>query len=506
MTALRIAFRTDANNEIGTGHFMRCLTLADELNKYGFEIQFVSREMPIHLLQMLQMRKINFCKLTRRSYVDEPEKLPHFHWLKTSQIQDAIETVEALGTSKLDWLIVDHYALDYRWEGYLRRIASKILVIDDLADRKHDCDLLLDQNFYANQNQRYEGKVSTKCQMLLGPEFALLRKEFRDKRNFLRVRSGEIKNILVSFGGIDSKNFTALAIKAISKLNWNVCVNVVIGEKHPNLQEIQILCRSFRFECHIQSTKMAELMDQADISIGAGGISLWERLCIELPSICIVAADNQKEQLIDLHNKGLVSVLEEKKDLVEVIYQSLINCKVESTLLKVSEKLKDFVDGFGAIRVRNFLIGSHIEMRLADESDSRNIFLWRNHPRIRAVSVLPNEIVWIDHDAWYQEKCGQTNFPILIGEIAGKPVGVVRFEIKDAEAEVSIYLIPESDNRGFGQDLLRAAEGWLSINRPSVATIRAIVLHKNRPSIKLFSNLQYVQCSDTKQIEFLKKL
>jgi UDP-2,4-diacetamido-2,4,6-trideoxy-beta-L-altropyranose hydrolase len=506
MTGLRIAFRTDANNEIGTGHFMRCLTLAEELKKYGFEIKFVSRGMPIHLQQMLQMSNINLCKLTRTSYVDESEKLRHSNWLKTSQIQDAIETEEVLGASKMDWLIVDHYALDYRWEGHLRSTASKILVIDDLADRKHDCDLLVDQNFYVNKKQRYQGKVPAKCQMLLGPEFALLRNEFREKRNFLRVRSGEIKNILISFGGIDSKNFTAPAIKAISKLNWNVVVNVVIGKNHPNLQEIQILCKSFRFECHIQSTKIAELMDQADIAIGAGGISLWERLCIGLPSICIVAAENQKEQLTDLQNKGFVSVLEEKQDLVEVIYQSLIKCKVESTFLTVSEKLTDFVDGFGAIRVRNFLIGGHIEMRLADASDSRNIFLWRNHPRIRAVSSSSNEIFWFDHDVWYQEKCGHINYPILIGEIAGKPVGVVRFEINNTEAEVSIYLIPESDNRGFGQDLLRASERWLSINRPSVTTLRAIVLHKNRPSINLFSNLQYVQCSYADQIEFLKKI
>lgn len=506
MTALRIAFRTDASHEIGTGHFMRCLTLADELNKFDFEVQFVAREMPSHLQQLLQKRNINLCKLNQKSNIVETKKLKHSHWLNTSQTQDAIETLEVLGARKLDWLIVDHYALDSCWESRLRSIASKILVIDDLADRKHDCDLLLDQNFYANKNQRYQGKVSTKCQMLLGPTFALLRNEFRDKRNFLRVRSGEIKNILVSFGGIDSKNLTTLAIKVISKLKWDVSVNVVIGENHPNLKEIKILCQSFRFDCHIQSTNMAGLMDQADLAIGAGGISVWERLCIGLPSICIVAADNQKEQLAELQDKGLIIVLEEKQNLFEAIYQSLIKCRIDSTLIANSAKHKDLVDGLGAVRVRNLLIGSHIEMRLADASDSRNIFLWRNHPNIRAVSLDSNEISWFEHDAWFQKKCGHINSPFLIGEIAGKPVGVVRFEIKNIDAEVSIYLIPESDNRGLGVDLLKAAERWLSINCPEVTNLRATALPKNRSSINLFRNLQYIQYSHATQIEFLKKL
>jgi UDP-2,4-diacetamido-2,4,6-trideoxy-beta-L-altropyranose hydrolase len=238
-----IAFRTDASGEIGTGHFMRCLTLADALRKTGADIRFVCRELPAHLAGMLAEKDIAHTALTGTSLVPPSGSNPHAHWLWTGQEHDAQASLQCLEGTPWDWLIVDHYALDERWERTMRGIARQIMVIDDLADRKHDCDLLLDQNYYTDKDKRYLGKVPEKCRLLLGPRYALLRDEFRILRGNLKTRTGEVKRILVFFGGIDATNYTCQAITALTHLRLkDVQVDVVIGAQHPHRNEIERAC------------------------------------------------------------------------------------------------------------------------------------------------------------------------------------------------------------------------------------------------------------------------
>ena len=179
---MNIAFRVDASTQIGTGHFMRCLTLADALKQHGAKIRFASRHMPEYLRDMLVVKGHEFMLLDSSPSDAISDGLSHANWLGTSQHADAQDTVQALSGQTWDWLIVDHYALDARWESALRQTAKNIFVIDDIADRQHDCDVLLDQNLYADMDSRYTGKVPAHCQLLLGPRYALLRDEFRQLR------------------------------------------------------------------------------------------------------------------------------------------------------------------------------------------------------------------------------------------------------------------------------------------------------------------------------------
>ena len=190
-----IAFRVDATNQIGTGHFMRCLTLADELKKQGAQICFLSPNFPAHLNDMLVAKGMKYMPLSLDAVQEPNDDLVHSNWLGTCQAQDAKRTIQALADQPWDWIVVDHYALDERWESAVRMSAKKIMVIDDLADRLHNCDVLLDQNFYANMQTRYSGKVPVDCQLLLGPSYALLRKEFKKLRERIEPRTGEIKRI-----------------------------------------------------------------------------------------------------------------------------------------------------------------------------------------------------------------------------------------------------------------------------------------------------------------------
>ena len=295
MEIQKIAFRVDASSQIGTGHFMRCLTLADALKQHGAQIRFVSRHMPDHLRDMLIAREYEFMLLNSSSREAILDDLFHAHWLGTSQQGDAQDTIQALSDQKWDWLIVDHYALDARWENDLRHTAKKILVIDDIADRQHDCDVLLDQNFYADMNSRYTGIVPRHCQLLLGPRYALLREEFRQLRKQVKPRTGPVKRIFIFFGGVDSDNYTGRAIESLVNISIHeLYVDVVIGSQHPCREQIEATCARHGFICHVQTSRMAELMTAADLAILAGGTVTWERCCLGLPAVVVITAENQR--------------------------------------------------------------------------------------------------------------------------------------------------------------------------------------------------------------------
>ena len=282
---MNVAFRVDASNEIGTGHFMRCLTLATGLKQHGARVRFVSRHMPEHLVDMVNAKGHEFARLNGSPSEEKAGDGTYAHWLGVSQVQDAKDTSHALSDQTWNWLVVDHYALDARWEIILRNAIKRILVIDDIADRQHNCDVLLDQNFYADMDTRYAGKVPAHCRLFLGPRYALLREEYRRLRVQVTLLKGLVKRILVFFGGVDSENYTTRAIEALASISRHgLHVDVVIGVLHPHREQIESTCADNKFVCHVQTDQMAELMASADLAVGAGGSASWERCSLGLPA------------------------------------------------------------------------------------------------------------------------------------------------------------------------------------------------------------------------------
>ena len=354
MGAQNIAFRVDASNQIGTGHFMRCLTLADTLKQHGGHIRFVSRYLPEHLRGMLSERGHELVILISTQNEGVLNELAHSHWLGVNQEQDSADTINVLSDKYWDWLIVDHYALDSRWEAKLRKTAERIMVIDDLADRQHDCDVLLDQNLYADMDSRYACKVPTHCQLLLGPKYALLRDEFRKLHEQVKPRTGPVKRVLVFFGGVDADNFTGRAIEALVGADIAALhVDVVIGAQHPYREQIKVACEKHGFDSHIQTDRMAELMAAADLSIGAGGSASWERCCLGLPTALVALADNQIAiaKALDLHGACIYvgrAMEASAKILHNVIVSLLGTGEHRERLSKIAYSL---VDGLGVGRV-----------------------------------------------------------------------------------------------------------------------------------------------------------
>lgn len=333
---------------------MRCFTLADALKSQGACIRFVSRNLPAHLSEMLKAKGMDFVALPNEIAGELGGDLAHSQWLGASQAQDAHATVQALSDKQWDWIVVDHYALDARWESAVSESTKKILVIDDIADRKHDCDVLLDQNFYSDMQSRYDGKVPAHCVKLLGPRYALLRDEFRQLRARVKPRTGEVEKILVFFGGVDADNYTGLALDALATLaNKAIKIDVVIGAQHPCREQIQQACDARGYECHVQTTRMAELMAESDLAIGAGGSASWERCCLGLPALLVALAENQVDIAEALHSIGACAYLGTKGNVNSLdIQRAIINLlDMHDQLEMISRHAFSLVDGMGVDRV-----------------------------------------------------------------------------------------------------------------------------------------------------------
>jgi UDP-2,4-diacetamido-2,4,6-trideoxy-beta-L-altropyranose hydrolase len=319
MKNTQIFFRVDASIEIGTGHVMRCLTLAQALKDNGANVEFICRKHKGNLIGKIRLNGFNVHELEVLEEVDD--KLAHSHWLGANQQQDADDCVDIFKEKKTNWLIVDHYALDEQWQKRLKPYYEKLMVIDDLADRKHQCDVLLDQNF-GRSSQDYKDFVPKSAKFLIGSKYALLRPEFEKYRQYSlnRRKDENFKKLLVNMGGTDPDNITGKVIERlqIAKLPKSVEIIIVMGKTAPHLASVVTSANKLphRSEVKVDVDNMAELMANADIAIGASGATTWERCYLGLPTIQLITAYNQ-EFIASKLNKINAIKLVEVDDVIE---------------------------------------------------------------------------------------------------------------------------------------------------------------------------------------------
>lgn len=373
---MRVIFRVDASCRIGTGHVMRCLSLAHALRELGADVIFICRDFEGNLKMPIRQQgfKVLMLPATRKipeENLDSNEPA-HLAWLGVSQLYDAEQTSEVIhqfGT--VDWLVADHYALDNRWEAFLRSKVKRIAVVDDLADRLHDCDLLLDQT-YGRSKADYAACVPPNAHCLLGPTYALLRPEFRRwraKAIARRQRALPPEQLLISLGGVDAGNTTSLVLRLLAQADLppSLKVSVVVGATSPHQKRISAIANhmSLPTEICIGISNMAELMASADLAIGAGGATSWERCCLGLPTVVISVAQNQHLIAEQLHSGGMVvhagthaEIEQEPERLIAAVQRLLKDWQYRT---EVSSKAAAIVDGCGAERVARILF----EPRLA---------------------------------------------------------------------------------------------------------------------------------------------
>ena len=327
---LRFAIRADASSSLGTGHVMRCLTLASELKSRGHEIVFVSRESPGDL----------------RSYVEnlgfEQQTIPLLE-----QTEDA-DWVKA--NIRPEGVIVDHYGLDSIWEQPLLS-STRLLVIDDKANRPHACHALLDQNFFLNAEARYSELIPEHAMVFLGPRYALLRSEFRDTPP--RPRSGEAKRILIAYGGSDPTGETLRAITALRE-RFDLEIKAVCGPSMSHRDEVLATARS-HVEILPPSNEMCRLMDWADLSLGAGGSMNWERCHRGLPTLVTSVSEDQIGIARDLATTGAIQYLGHHNTVTPEQIQSKLASLQPPELKAMSEAASKLVPGDGVERVADWL-------------------------------------------------------------------------------------------------------------------------------------------------------
>lgn len=370
---MNIIFRVDASIQIGTGHVMRCLTLADTLvAEHGAQCHFICRLHPGHMVAFIEAKGHHVLPLPAPDTGWQPtgkdEEPAHSAWLGASIADDAAQTlvaIQSINAITASWLIVDHYALDERWENSLRPFCQKILVIDDLADRKHNCDALLDQTFGRNARD-YQPYVPSACHLLIGSQYALLRPEFTVWRQYSlnRRKHLELKHLLITMGGVDKDNATGQVLETLKHcpLPADCHITVVMGANAPWLQEVKQLATDLPWpvEVKVDVQNMAQLMADSSLCIGAAGSTSWERCCLGLPSILVILAPNQASACAALSEVGAarsIGILAEMTTRLHLELQTLISDPGNIKLC--SDKSAEICDGKGSHLVGNYILSHH---------------------------------------------------------------------------------------------------------------------------------------------------
>lgn len=496
---LQFVIRVDASSSIGTGHVMRCLTLAGVLQEKGSEVTFICREHNDHLCDLIEMRGFVVHRLSKPKFItDLGTYPPHAEWLGVSWTDDGDQTSAFLKKldRKPDWLIVDHYALDYRWEQYIRPYVGKIFVIDDLADRVHDCDLLLDQNLVSDMNSRYAEKIPSLCRQIIGPKYALLRPVYADLHQRVPPRDGPVRRILIFFGETDSVNLTFLTVSAFMNLNHqDIEVDLIISMRNPHISQIlKLVDGHSNIHIHYDLPSLALLMVKADLAIGAAGTTSWERLCLGLPSVVITLADNQRPIAEGLNRNGLIRWIGHKDDVTEEkIFQILKELLANDNDKSWSILCRGIVDGKGVFRVCSALTlvsDTPLYIRLADMSDEELLLEWANDPDTRQNSVFPESITPQIYLRWFYgmlrdvEGC---RFYLIETE-EGIPIGQVWFEKQDEGWDIDYSIVPHMGGRGLGQRLLQIALSKMRLEHEGVVVFGKVKKNNFASQYMLKSN------------------
>lgn len=498
-----IIIRVDASVEIGAGHVMRCLAIARAFQGQGYTCTFLCRLLDGNLNDYIRSESFSVIELRKPKQIEmmgiDEDSPSHAPWLGVNWKIDAVECEifldERRGRPAL--LIVDSYALDFQWELVMAPLVEKIMVIDDLVDRRHDCDFLLDQTF-GRKTHDYSHLVSDRCNdIFCGANYALLRPEFSAERSFSlnrRHHTKTVQNIFISMGGVDKNNVTGMVLNQLESLlvEENCLIQVVLRADAPYFDAVSNQVKESRLNIDLLPglTNMAVPMANADVAIGAAGGTAWERCCLGLPSMMTVLADNQSDIASVLEKSQVVKLFdwqrpddfqkEFKQFLQEYRNYSLNSARV--------------CDGLGLSRIVNRVVSGLtgdelVAVRSVELEDAKLLYGWQCHSETRRYSFNTSIPSWDEHCAWLEENLSNYSVVLFIIDIDDRPCSCLRLDWSErGRAEVSIYVAPDSYGLGVGTKSLTMLRDMY----PSLI-IDARILLENKASIKLFEKCGFVK-------------
>lgn len=506
---MTVCFRTDASTAIGTGHVSRCLELARALITRGAATRFVCRSAPGDLIDLLRSagQQVDVISASPDGAVEAEEA-------------DARQTVAHWGSERPDWVIVDHYGLGRAWERSVRPCVGRLMAIDDLPGRSHDVDLLLNQNYGPEAAAGRADAGEPRVTRLLGPAFALLNAAYAECRDRVPARDRAVERVVVYFGGTDAGNLTGLALRALCRAGLDaLSVDVVLGVNSLHRGAVETLAaKRPRTTIHQTQPHLAELMSRADIAIGAGGVTTWERMCLGVPTVAVSLAENQRSANEALAADGLVTYLGQAGDVSAEAMADAVSALAADPSRRVSQsdRARAIVDGRGAARVADLLLKaatpSLVEIRerlhdsdsvpagfesfrfaWIDRCDAERVRALRNRPHVtrqmRSSAVISAE----EHAAFLAGYGRRDRYDfILIDTALDRYVGAFYVTQLNAAAEVGKY-VGDTDylHRGVAR---RAMEALLAFcrERAGIRRLHAVTREDNTRNIALNTALGFV--------------
>ncbi len=487
---MKIVIRCDASVAIGTGHVVRCLTLARALAERRHQVSFVMRDLPGNMCDRVAAAGFAVHRLPAPNapYDPGPGTPVHAVWAAVPAREDAEQTVAALHGETQDWIILDHYAFDAEWEFRVREACVRLMVVDDLADRPHLCELLTDQNL-GRHRADYNGLLPDACRRLIGPQFALLRPEFASQRAAVladRPRRG-LNRVIIAMGGIDAPNAT---VTVLATLPQGLEITVVMGSAAPHLDAVRALAAQKGARVLVDTPDMADLMGWADVAIGGVGGSAWERSALGLPTLMVVLADNQAPAAAALAATGAAVLIGRAEDagLAAALHAALADLAAPGALGAMSAAAAGLCDGGGAPRVLRALEAAPMHLRPATLVDAKRIWNWRQASDSRLFRSGANPD-WPDHAAWFDRALADASRRLYIAETAGRPVGHLRLDCTGDSGTVSLVIDPDYRGQGMAVRMLAAAEA--EARRLHLGALRAEVHLNNAASRTAFRQAGY---------------
>ena len=494
---MKVVIRADASLQIGTGHVMRCLTLANALKKQGAEIEFICRAHQGNLIEHIELQgfKVHgLCKST--TTVDSAaelktnespgrEGLYGVKWLGTTQQEDAVQSKPVLNAIKPDWLIIDHCAINQTWQRLLEGACKKLMVIDDLADREHQCDVLLDQT-YGREPKEYADLVPENCQLLLGSKYALLRPEFAQWRSYSLQRRAqpELKKLLITMGGVDPDNITGQILDKLKTctLPREIEITVVMGLNAPCTASVIKQAEAMPFKTHVKTnvSNMAEIMANSDLAIGAAGATTWERCCLGLPSLQVVVAKNQiniAEKLSEIHAVKYLRSMEELFACLESIWRDIRKMVLVASSLTSACGTHNIVECLVLSKVPE----GHVLLEPISATDCDYVYGLQTK-QVRKYFRNRNVPNLIEHTVWFNKALNSKYCQMFVLNFRGDKVGMLRVDnIHSQTVEISIIVSPNFSGQGLGRKALKALETILFSKK-----LKAVIHRDNIPSHKIF--------------------
>jgi UDP-2,4-diacetamido-2,4,6-trideoxy-beta-L-altropyranose hydrolase len=468
---------------------VRCLSLAAALRDIGVQPCLVSRRLGLDVGLLAGRFGIELVELPAPQIPLAPSgyQPPHAHWAGVTAETDADETVAALRGRALRWMIIDHYSFDARWH---RAVADglgvKIAVIDDLADRELEADLLLDQNLAADHARKYAPTGSHIGRLLGGPRYALLHPAYRDAPRY--AFHEYVRSVGVFLGGTDPGQASALVLDALrTGGGFGGPVEIATTSANPHLDALRSRCqRDGAASLLVDQPGLQDFYARHDLQIGAGGSASWERCCIGVPTLLLTLADNQRTVTEGLRSTGAVHEVEgtEPAMIARALAEVQRNPMARRRMCEAGRAL---VDGQGARRVAIAIGADGLWLRPATLADAEPCYAWRNAETTRRYARDPSPVVPDDHLRWWMAALADPGRHLLIAQVGCAAVGVVRLDCVGAEAEVSIYTDPALTDLGLGRRMLRATGPWASTALAGMRALVAEIDPRNRTSEAAFA-------------------